>query len=226
MVEKVSQRLISVLDAIKDGIYIIDVDYNLEFMNKVMVGDFGEGVGEKCYRIIGDLDDICPWCRAQEVFAGETVQWEHHLPNVDKTYDLLEHPLENTDGTISKLSICRDITQRKKREAKIKASEEEYRRLFEHVGCGAYISSKEGKFLDANRATLDMLGYGSKEEFLEMDITKDIYLRPRDRRKFQDMIERDGNVIDYEVDFKRKDGTPIPVLLTSHVRYDHQGNIL
>lgn len=226
MGDKVSRRLISVLDAIKDGIYIIDADYTLEFMNKVMVKDFGEGVGKKCYQIINELDDICPWCRAKEVFDGETIHWEHYMLNIDKTYDLLEHPLENTDGTVSKLSICRDITQRKKREEKIKASEEEYRRLFEHVGCGAYISSKEGKFLDANKAALDMLGYGSKEEFLKMDITRDIYLRPKDRRKFQDMIERDGNVIDYEVDFKRRDGTPIPVLLTSHVRYDHQGNVL
>jgi PAS domain S-box-containing protein len=226
MGDKVGQRLISVLDAIKDGIYIIDADYNLEFMNKAMARDFGEGVGEKCYRIINKLDEICPWCRAEEVLKGETIHWEQHVLNIDRTYDLLEHPLENKDGTISKLSICRDITQRKKREAKIKASEEEYRRLFEHVGCGAYISSKEGKFLDANQAALDMLGYSSKEEFLKMDITRDLYLRPRDRRKFQDMIERDGKVIDYEVDFKRKDGTPIPVLLTSHVRYDQQGNVL
>jgi len=36
MVDKVSQRLISVLDAIKDGIYIIDSDYTLEFMNKAI----------------------------------------------------------------------------------------------------------------------------------------------------------------------------------------------
>jgi hypothetical protein len=112
MVDKVSQRLISVLDAIKDGIYIIDADYTLEFMNKAMVGDFGEGIGEKCYQIINKLEDICPWCRAKEVFKGETIHWEHHMPNVDKIYDLLEHPLENTDGTISKLSVCRDITQR------------------------------------------------------------------------------------------------------------------
>ena len=71
-----------------------------------------------------------------------------------------------------------------------------------------------------------MLGYKSKEEFLRLDIGKDLYLRPEDRSKFQEMIERDGQVIDYEVDFKRKDGTPIPILLTSHVRYDSQGNVL
>lgn len=106
------------------------------------------------------------------------------------------------------------------------ASEDDYKRLFEHVGCGVYISSKEGKFIDANQALLDMLGYESKEEFLEIDITGDLYLRPEDRQRFQEMIERDGHVIDYEVDFKRKDGRAISALLTSHVRYDQEKNIL
>ena len=220
------QKLISILDAIEDGIYIIDADYTLEFMNKTMVRDFGAGVGKKCYQTINNCDEICPWCRAKEVFDGETLHWEHHVPAIDKIYDLLEQPLKNADGTVSKLSICRDITKRKRREEKIKASEEDYRRLFEHVGCGVYISSKEGKFLNANQALLDMLGYKSKEEFLKIDIAKDLYLRPEDRRKFQEMIEKDGQVIDLEVDFKRRDGTPISVLHTSHARYDSKGKVL
>ncbi|TET88215.1 MAG: PAS domain S-box protein [Desulfobacteraceae bacterium] len=226
MTNEESQRLISILDAIEDGIYIIDADYTLEFMNKAMVRDFGEGIGKKCYQVINNSDEICPWCRAKEVFEGETIRWEQHVPGVDRTYDLLEQPLENADGTISKLSICRDITQRKKREEKIRASEEDYSRLFDHVGSGVYISSKEGKFLNANQALLNMLGYKSKEEFLKIDIAKDLYLRSEGRRKFQEMIEKDGQVIDLEVDFKRKDGTPISVLHTSHARYDSKGKVL
>ncbi|MBW2219790.1 MAG: PAS domain S-box protein [Deltaproteobacteria bacterium] len=34
------------------------------------------------------------------------------------------------------------------------------------------------------------------------------------------MIEKDGRVIDFEVQFKRKDGTPVPIMLTSNARYD------
>ena len=226
MTNKESRRLISILDAIEEGIYIIDTDYTLEFMNKAMVRDFGEGIGKKCYQVISNRDSICPWCRAKEVFNGETLHWEHHVPAIDKIYDLLEQPLANNDGTISKLSISRDITERKKREEKIRASEEDYRRLFDHVGCGVYISSKEGKFLNVNQALLDMLGYKNKEEFLKIDIAKDLYLRSEDRRKFQEMIENDGQVVDLEVDFKRKDGTRISVLHTSHARYDHDGKIV
>jgi PAS domain S-box-containing protein len=108
----------------------------------------------------------------------------------------------------------------------LRASEKDYRSLFEHVACGVFISSKEGKFLDANQALLDMLGYDSKAEFFKIDLAKDLWLKPEDRQKFRDLIERDGRVIDYEVYFKRKDGKKIPVLLTGHVRYDEHGNVL
>ncbi|MBW1849887.1 MAG: PAS domain S-box protein [Deltaproteobacteria bacterium] len=104
--------------------------------------------------------------------------------------------------------------------------EEDYRRLFEHVGCGVYISSKEGRFINANQALLDMMGYENKEEFFQIDIERDLYSRPEDRKKFQEMIERDGQVINYEVDFRHRDGRDIPVLLTALVRYDQHGNVL
>jgi two-component system NtrC family sensor kinase len=66
----------------------------------------------------------------------------------------------------------------------------------------------------------------SKEEFLNIDLPQDLYVRPEDRRTFQEMMERDGRVIDYEVEFKRKDGSTIPILLTGHARYDQQGHII
>jgi two-component system NtrC family sensor kinase len=217
----------TILEGMEDGIYIIRQDYTIDFMNKAMIRVFGDGIGKKCYQVINRSGEICPWCRAKEVFEqGETLRFELLVPSVNKTYDITELPMRSADGLMYKITIYRDITKRKQIEEKIKAWEEDYRRLFEHVGCGVFVSSKEGKFLNANQALLDMLGYKSKEEFLQIDISKDLYLRPEDRRKFQEMIERDGRVIDYEVDFKRKDGKPISVLLTGHVRYDQQGNVL
>jgi len=226
MPARMEKRFTDILNAMEDGIYIIGQDLVLEFMNNTMIKDFGEGIGDKCYHVINRLDAVCPWCRAEEVFSGKTVRWEHQATHLGKVFDLTELPLRHEDGSLSKLTICRDITRRKLREDRIRTTEEDYQRLFEHVGCGVYISSKEGKFLDANQALLDMLGYDSKEEFLRMDITRDLYMRPEDRRSFQEMIERDGQVIDYEVQFKRRDGTPVSVQLTSHVRYDQNGDVL
>jgi PAS domain S-box-containing protein len=215
-----------ILEAFDDGIYVMNQNFIVEYMNPSMIADFGDGIGKKCHQALNQSEEKCPWCRSNEVFAGNKITREVYVPRVNKTYYLTEVPFENEDGSILKLGIYRDISERKRREEKLRTSEENFKNLFEHVACGVFISSKEGKFLTANHALLDMLGYDSQDEFLKIDISKDLYVRPGDREKFKEMIEHEGRVIDYEVEFKRKDGRTVPVLLTGHARYDKNGNVV
>jgi len=224
--DKKYDMITAILNAFEDGIYVMNKDLVVEFMNSAMIAEFGEGVGKKCHQLTNQSEEKCPWCLSDEVFAGNTVRREVYVPLVDKTYYLTEIPFENADGTLSKLSIYHDISKEKKQEEMLRASEEEFKNLFEHVASGVFISSKKGKFLNANQALLDMLGYDSKQEFLNINLPQDLYVRPEDRQTFQEMMERDGRVIDYEVEFKRKDGSTLPILLTGHARYDRQGNII
>ncbi len=220
-------RLLDVLDAFEDGIYIINSDYTVEYMNKFMKELFGEGVGKKCHEILIQSDKPCHWCKYDEVFINnETHHSEVHIESVDKTFVLSELPVTNQDKTISKLSIYRDISRRVQQEEKLKSSKESYQRLFAHVGCGVFISSKQGRFLDVNPALLKMLGYKDKEEFLSLDLARDVYLSPEDRRKYTQIIEKKGQVVDYELKWRRRDGNIIHILLTSTVRYDTTGDIL
>ncbi len=224
--ENEKKMIRAILDSTEDGIYVVDENYIIRYMNPRMISLFGEGTGEKCHKVINNQDTLCPWCRAEHVFAGNTMWHELYLPKVDRTFDLTQKPLYNPDGSVWKMAFFRDISELKHREAKLRESEEKYRTLFENVSVGVYISSKEGRFLDANQALLDMLEYDNKEEFLSIDLATDLYVRPKDRRKFQKMIEHDGKVREYEVEFKKKDQTPVIVSLTANVRYDHQGNVL
>ncbi len=216
----------AILEAFEDGIYVMNQDLVVEYMNSAMIEQFGNGIGKKCHQVINQTDDKCPWCVSDEVFKGQKISREVYVPLINKTYFMTEIPFENEDGTIFKLSIYRDISERKKRKEELRASEANFTNLFEHVACGVFISSKEGKFLNANHALLDMLAYDNKEEFLNIDIANDLYVKPEERQKFKKMIERDGRVIDWEVEFRRKDGSTVPVLLTGHVRYDQQGNVV
>ena len=226
MIDEKSKDLLSFFEAFIE-LYVINEDFVVEYMSTSMIKRFGDGIGKKCHEVLHHSGEICPWCRAKDIFAGQSARWEHHIPRIDRTFDLVEFPLKNSDGTFSKISLFKDVTEQILTAERMRASaEEDYRRLFEHVGCGVFISTKDGRFLDANQALLDMLGYRSKEEFLTIDIATDLYLHPEDRRRFRQMIERDGRVINYEVEFKRKDGAPIPILLTGHVRKDQHGNIL
>ena len=85
-----------------------------------------------------------------------------------------------------------DITEQKQMEAEIRMSEEKYGHLFESIHHGIFVSSKEGKFLDCNPALLEMLGYASKEEFLALNLARDVYKNPNDRERFQRMVEGTG----------------------------------
>jgi len=219
--------LVAILNAMEDGIYITSPDNTIEFMNDKIVEQFGPGVGKKCYEVINGSGILCPWCRAKDVFGSdEQVFSEVYIPRVDKSFRITEVPIRNNDGTLFKLNIYRDITQRKDQEQRLLATEQDYRRLFENVAVGVYQSTKDGRFINANRALLGMLGYADKEEFLKILIQKDLYVRRQDRVAFQNMIEEDRQVVNYPVDFKRKDGSTIPVLLTAHVRTDHAGQVV
>lgn len=219
--------LVEILNAMEDGIYITGEDYTVEFMNDTMVRQFGEGVGRKCYEVVNQSEILCPWCQAKEVFKdGRSVYEEVYIPHKEKTYRIIEVPIKNLDGSVSKLNIYRDITRRKDQELKLRATEQDYRRLFENVAAGVYVSAKEGRFINANKALLDMLGYDNKEDFLNISIQKDLYVRPEDRLEFQHLIEDHGQVVNYTVDFKRKDGSTLPVLLTAHTRKDHGGQVI
>ncbi|MEW6079671.1 MAG: PAS domain S-box protein [Thermodesulfobacteriota bacterium] len=219
-------RLIDAMDALEDGIYIVGEDYVVEYMNKAMIQLFGEGVGKKCFEVLNDRTSACPWCKYQDILAsGSRRDSETYISKVDRTFHVVERPVSNKDGSMSKISIYRDITHSKKQEARLKSSEENYKRLFEHAGCGVFVSSKQGRFLDVNPALLRMMGYDDKEAFLALDLATAIYLKPEDRKKYQETVEKKGSVVGYEVEWKKKDGSTIQVLLTSNVRYDPEGNI-
>lgn len=222
-----TKNMSQILDTFEDGVYIINDQYTIEYMNDPMKKLFGEGVGKKCYQVIESRGAPCKRCRFDEIFVqNKTLRSEIHMESLDKIFALSELPVIKEDGTKSKLCIYRDITHRVRQEEKLKTSKESYQRLFKHVGCGVFISSKEGHFLDVNPALLKILGYEDKEKFLSLDLATEIYLTPEDRRKYTEIIEKHGHVVDYEVKWRRRDGQILNILLTSNVRYDAKGNIL
>jgi len=105
-----------IFESMVDAVYIVSKDYEIEFMNRVLIDKVGDQIGDICYRAIHDREDPCPWCKTTEVQAGKTMRWEWYSRRMNKTYDLVETPLTNIDCTISKSTIFRDITDRKRLE--------------------------------------------------------------------------------------------------------------
>lgn len=117
------------------------------------------------------------------------------------------------------------IQDLKQSQEAIKRAKEKYRNIFENSKDMVYVTSLDGRFIDINRAGVEMLGYQSEKGVMEIQV-RDTYLNSEERRRFQDEITRQGFTRDFEVRLKRKDGTPIDVLITASIRKDDSGNII
>jgi PAS domain S-box-containing protein len=104
-------------------------------------------------------------------------------------------------------------------------TERKYRRVFENSKDMIYITSVGGKFIDVNQAGVEMLGHTNKRDLINIH-TKDIFLHPEDRKRFQNEITQKGFVKDFEAKLKRKDGCPIDCLMTATIRKEEEGVII
>ena len=106
------ERLLAILEALPDGVYIVNAEYEIEYINPVLQREFGDVMGRKCHDYFHNSASPCTWCKNPQVLAGSTVQWQWVSRN-GRTYDLFDIPLKNADGSISKLELFHDITDMK-----------------------------------------------------------------------------------------------------------------
>lgn len=232
--QELAKKLEKIAELGEDGIIVFDQDYRMEFAN-AMAGELtgyyrGSLLGMDFRSLLGP-DDVG---HLNELLAGvgadesKRLCTEMELLRADKTKLDVEICI-----TISRdeaygmktYAYIHDITERKRFHSDLARSEQKYRSLFQRVRHGLFISSREGRFLDCNQALLDLTGYERKDDFLKIDIARDLYVNPEDRSTFQYLVEQHGYVKDFEVDYKTKLGEIFTILLTAHAQRDEKGRI-
>lgn len=123
--------------------------------------------------------------------------------------------------------IIRDITERKRAEEALRASEMKYRGIFENAVVGIFQILLDGQVLAANPALTRMLGYESPEELMS-DVTdfRKLFVEPGCRIQLLRTIRTKGVVTDFEAQVSRKDGSKIWVLMSSTALRDSSGKII
>lgn len=132
---------------------------------------------------------------------------------------------DNNGQIIGLLGIFEDITVRKQTEEEIKQSEFKYRYIYDNAIEGMYRTAIDGRAIMANASLANMLGYTSVDEYLnEMnDSLHQVWFNAEERSNYIGILEKQGIIKGYECRLKRKDGTPIWVLVNAKLERDKNG---
>jgi PAS domain S-box-containing protein len=187
-------------------------------------------LGQPLESVIGKtMAEVAPECAAEvnrwiaHVFeTGEVVrdiQVTGPLPAYPgeiRERSLSFFPVRDPAGVIRCVGgIAVDVTERKRTEASLNASEARLRRLWESDILGVMYSDPEGRVLEANGAVLRMLGYTAEDaragRMRWADFSAPEY-RALDQKGQAECAAR-GACTPYEVVHIAKDGRRVPVLL-------------
>ncbi len=215
-------KLQGILDSMDDGVYIVNQQNEILYANPVIEKELGPMKGRKCHDYLHDRPEVCSWCKNKEVFAGKTVRWEWFSVKSGKTYDLFDTPIMGPNGTLCKLQIARNITDRKRTERALRRSEKRYRVLVQTMNEGLGIQDEHGVWTYVNDRFCEMLGY-SRDEMVGRQVTD--FLDETDQRTYQEQVvrRRRGEIESYGLSWLKKDGERILTKVSPKAIFNERG---
>jgi len=215
-----SQRQwMNTFDSIQDLILAHDTEFRILKTNQALLQRLEKApadvLGNRCEDVLPQMRawSGCPYCERgsgmseglDPCFGGQSVV---------STSSYAEQGSQQK-GTIH---VVHDITARQ-------MAEEKYRMLFEQVQEGVFVATPEGQLLDCNDAFVTMLGYGSRDELMALDMGSVLHAVPEEREAFLKEIEAHNYVRNFEITVRRKDGMLLAVAQSCFASRDADGRI-
>jgi PAS domain S-box-containing protein len=221
--EQANRHWSEIFDAISDYIVVHDENEKVLRVNRSLAAMIGvapkELVGVNMRALLALSNETalysCPFCRS---ISAESDEFVH--PALDRTYLVSTSRVHGASGeNLQTIHVLKDISDRRE-------AERRYRELFDNIQEGLFFSTPEGRFVEVNDALVAMLGYSSREELLQVDIPSQIYFTPEQRLLHAAAMEKDGFMRNFEAKLRRKNGSPIYVLINAFGMYDSAGMLL
>ena len=111
-----------------------------------------------------------------------------------------------------------------KRTAELSKSEKKFRHLYAASKDMVFFCDTKNNLMDINESGLEMLGY-CKEETPLFNLTT-MLKNEEEITAYYKLMEQDGYIKDLELEFCKKDGTILNVLLSASALYDDDGNMI
>ncbi len=208
-------------DSIHDLVLLHDSEFRVMKANHALLERLGRApadvVGELCEAVLPRTQTQwkgCPYCVGSEDGFYEGSDPGFGGFSMVSTSSYVEQGSKQK-GTIH---VVRDTTDRR-------IAEEKYRLLFEQVQEGVFVATPDGKLLDCNDAFMRMLGHGSREELMGVNVDTELYASSEQRDVFRRQVEQHNYVRNFEVSLRRKDGTLLSAMESSFASRNAQGKI-
>jgi two-component system cell cycle sensor histidine kinase/response regulator CckA len=137
--------------------------------------------------------------------------------------DITEQKILEKQRAMAEAALDLRATELSQSNTALRQSEASFRSLVFNSPYAIFRSSLDGRFLDANPALLDMLGYGSDSDLTADASPADACGEPRQR--LLEHLKSQTRFRDIEVEWKRKDGKSIAVSLTGRPVRNEQGQL-
>ncbi|MEW5772582.1 MAG: PAS domain S-box protein [Thermodesulfobacteriota bacterium] len=116
------------------------------------------------------------------------------------------------DGTIE------DITERRRAQDALRQSEEKFSQLFRlSPDSSILVDLDTQKLVDVNDAYLDLFGFVREEVLGRTSQELNVYVDSSRREELYGRLQGDGQVDNFEIEARRKDGSPLIVLLSCRI---------
>ena len=220
--QQASQHWVEIFDAITDFIVVHDRQHKILRVNRSLADFVGTapdqliGVNMRALEglAVGVSPHSCPFCRNGDGFDEylHTVHERTYLVSTSRVHAVAAQPAQT-------VHVLKDITDRRE-------AERRYRELFDNIQEGIFFTTPQGRFVEVNDALVRILGYDSREEVLQLDIPNQLYCYPERRKELSELLDREGEISNWEEILRRKDGSLVNVLINCFALRDQQGKIL
>ena len=125
-----------ILSNVSDSVIMVSKEYVILYMNQKAKEEFGDNIGNLCFKVLMKREKLCEYCSFDILSANETKEiiFESEVINAStKEIKFYEYSCKsglNINGQLGIINVIRDITFKKKNEAKLRNSEKRYRTAY------------------------------------------------------------------------------------------------
>ena len=227
------ERYRNLVENSKDSIVMVDMRGNVLFGNRATQELTGYTIEEGVRMNVKDITPLRYWPKSLEMLlkartGGPIPYFESAIKRKDGRLVPVETGGQaiRQDGKVVGIQIItRDITERKRAEESLRASEEKYRTLVESLHEGIWAIDKEICTTFVNTRMAEMLGY-SVDEMLGKPLFSFVDERDVDNARHLFERRREGVRETHDFEFIRKDGSRIYTTLARSPIMDETGNFV